>query len=112
MYLLPTAGFSVNLHYCDGDFAGVFVEGIPPSCGCETEDDGCCDNKYFYFKDNTDQQKTEQQSSNKISFSAAVFSLYSISEFSNYKFSGSTKLYNQFEPPKLRRHVLLSRFNN
>ena len=52
IYLVFSTGILVNAHYCDNDLSSVnyFDYTQEKTCGCDSEDDGCCKDEQQFIK--------------------------------------------------------------
>lgn len=52
LYLLTSAGLTVNVHYCLGQLDSIQVFAPPPHCCCDDVPGmiGCCDNETYFFQ--------------------------------------------------------------
>jgi hypothetical protein len=64
VYLLLTAGFTINIHYCLGEIESVSIIPVADNCCCgETGMDmGCCGNETMIFQFSPDDQMVQSNS--------------------------------------------------
>ncbi|MSQ78804.1 MAG: hypothetical protein EXR21_03890 [Flavobacteriaceae bacterium] len=112
-YLLSTVGIDVQIHYCDGELSQVTFVGSDANCGCEDEDDDCCENEHYHFKNQTEHKTASEAFSlskpmksvaaNRSHFVAAV----KIPSSKSTTFDSDKGLPGCY---KLRRHLVLCKF--
>ncbi|MCG3165034.1 MAG: hypothetical protein POELPBGB_00794 [Bacteroidia bacterium] len=108
LYLIPSIGFSVTVHYCGGKIASVSFFNEKGKCGCgnkKMKKDCCKDETTIYQLDN-EQQKIQQCSFNfqqTKEFQPAL----NINEQTTYQSTfNPTTFYNCAHPPDEVKHPL------
>ena len=63
LYLIPTFGVNVTVHYCGGEFSSLtFGTSAKNKCACGSKKmkKNCCEDKTFSYKVDDDQAKTQE----------------------------------------------------
>ena len=78
LYLLLTAGFTMNIHYCLGEIESISIIPVANNCCCgdTSMDMGCCGNETMIFQFSPDDQLV-QQSENTV-FKAPLLEIIEI----------------------------------
>ena len=73
-YLALSWGFSVNVHFCGGEFASVKVVSDNATCCCGPMGmmEGCCSNESIFLKLETEQNVSESFKLNLVEIASAI----------------------------------------
>lgn len=116
LYLLSITGVAVKLHFCGEELNAVIFSGADADCGCEVgcEEDGCCHDKAFYLKVQTDHVVAGNVIEPNPSQSVALLPSEPIYSVANIPSVYDIHYINLHGPPlvsKLRTHLLIGRFS-
>jgi hypothetical protein len=103
----------VSFHYCGDELDSVTLVGAAANCGCEDENDDCCQNEHYYFKVAND-QNTEPAEKLQIP-SSPIFNAITQTEVAPILASQHTGIYIvRNRPPgklKYRSHLFIGRIS-